>query len=67
LNAFSVDDSQQLNKEEPSKEALNKKEFNKFKENVIKRLSAKKCLSCLNALASMIWDFVVFCMMSRLV
>jgi hypothetical protein len=29
LNAFSVDDSQQLNKEEPSKEALNKKEFNK--------------------------------------
>jgi hypothetical protein len=28
LNAFSVDDSQQLNKEEPSKEALNKKEFN---------------------------------------
>jgi hypothetical protein len=29
LNAFSVDDSQQLDKEEPSKEALNKKEFNK--------------------------------------
>ncbi|CAC9999732.1 hypothetical protein [uncultured Gammaproteobacteria bacterium] len=29
LNAFSVDDSQQLNKEELSKEALNKKEFNK--------------------------------------
>jgi hypothetical protein len=27
LNAFSVDDSQQLNKEEPSKEALNKKEL----------------------------------------
>jgi hypothetical protein len=37
-----------------------------IKENVIKRLSVRKHLNWLNALESVVWDFVVFVIVSKL-